>query len=122
MKRFALPLVLALALGTLLAAAPAHAAFIEMSGKVNLIRVQDTGQLFGPPGDVIDADVIFTLTTQAGKAFGFQLRPGTNELARDGMLDLLRDAFQNNWTVVINCTVDPGHNNSLCSRVWIVKP
>ena len=121
MKRFALPLVLALTLGFVLAAAPARADFIELSGKVNLIRVQDTGQLYGPPGDVIDADVIFTLTTQPGKAYGFQLRPGSNELTRAGMLDLLRDAFQNNWTVVLNCTVNAGHNNSLCSRVWIVK-
>jgi hypothetical protein len=121
MKRFALPLVLALTLGFVLATAPAHAEFLQTSGQVNLIRVQDIGQQFGPPGDVIDADVIFTLANQPGKAFGFQLRLGTNELARQGMLDLLRDAFQNNWTVVINFNRDPGDNNGIATRLWIVK-
>lgn len=121
MKRFALPLVLALTLGFVLTTASAHAEFLETSGKVNLIRVQDTGQQFGPPGDVIDADVIFTLAGQPGRAWGFQLRPGANELTRAGMLDLLRDAFQNNWTVVLDFNRDPGHNNGIATRVWIVK-
>jgi hypothetical protein len=120
MKRFALPLVLALALGFVLAAAPAHAVLGETSGKVTLIRVQDVGQLYGPPGDVIDADVIFTLSNSTANAYGFQLRPGANELTRAGMLDLLRDAFENNWTVTINFNFDPGHNNGIATRVWIV--
>ena len=37
------------------------------------------------------------------------------------MLDLLRDAFANNWTVVINYNIDPGRNNGMANRLWVVK-
>lgn len=120
MKQSALTLALAL-IAVLVTATPAHAAYLETSGKVTILRVQDVGQQFGPPGDVIDADVIFTLSTSPGKAYGFQLRAGTHELARQGMLDLLRDAFANNWTVVINFNIEPGRNNGMANRLWIIK-
>jgi hypothetical protein len=119
MKRFAIaPTLLAIAL---LATAPAHADLLEAAGKVTLLRVHDVGTAYGPPGDVIDTEVIFTLSTSPGKAYGFQLRSGTNQLAHQGMLDLLRDAFTNNWTVVTDFTRDPVKNNGVAIRVWIVK-
>ena len=37
------------------------------------------------------------------------------------MLDLLRDAFTNNWTVVTDFNRDPVKNNGVAFRVWIVK-
>jgi hypothetical protein len=121
MKRYALSLTLALVVGSLMVTVSAEAAFVSTSGKVNLIRVQDVGQLYGAPGDVIDVDVIFTLTTSPGKAFGFQLRTGTNQLTREGMLNLLRDAFNNNWTVIVEYNIEPGKNNGVASRVFVVR-
>jgi hypothetical protein len=37
---------------------------------------------------------------------GFQLRNDESRPVRQGMLDLLRDAFNHNWTVVIDYTID----------------
>ncbi len=115
------PFVLALLAVALLATVPAHADLLEAAGKVTMLRVHDVGTAYGPPGDVIDTEVVFQLSGNPGKAYGFQLRSGTNQLAHQGMLDLLRDAFNNNWTVVTDFNRDPAKNNGVAIRVWIVK-
>lgn len=105
----------------LVSAAPADAALLNTSGKLTLLRVHDVGTAYGPAGDIIDTEVIFTLNSSPGKAYGFQLRSGTNQFAHQGMLDLLRDAFNNNWTVACDFNRDPAKNNGVVIRVWIVK-
>lgn len=62
-------------------------------GRVTLLRVHDVGTKYGPANDQLDAEVIIWLDTEAEKAFGFQLQPDEHENAYRGMLDLLRDAF-----------------------------
>ena len=62
-------------------------------GRVTLLRVHDVGTGFGPPGDQLDAEVIAQLDTEPGRWFGFQLRNDGDREANEGMLDLLRDAF-----------------------------
>jgi len=88
-------------------------------GKVTLLRAHDVGTGFGPPADFIDAEVVVRLDSQPGRSFGFQLRNDTNEGARRAMLNLLRDAFNHNWTVRIDY-VDSGGNNSLLLRTTIL--
>lgn len=62
-------------------------------GQITLLRVHDLGTGFGPPGDQLDGEVIVFLDSQPEKAFGFQLRTGADQPVAEGMLDLLRDAF-----------------------------
>ena len=99
---------------------PAHGQ-VNASGKVTLLRVHDVGTGYGPANDFIDVEVVIWLDSQAGKAFGFQLRNDANLPARQGMLDLLRDAFEHNWTVSIDHMTAPGKSNGVIIRTWITK-
>ena len=49
-------------------------------------------------------------------AFGFQLRNDNNRSARAGMLDLLRDALDHNWTALIDYNIDAGKTNGSIIR------
>ncbi|MEP0265344.1 hypothetical protein [Dokdonia sp.] len=99
----------------------------QVSGKVNFIRVHEVGGKYGPPNDQIDAEVIIKFRNHPGKAFGFTLRNDTNESVKNGMLDILRDAFKNDYTVTIDYKakagndVRPAGKNGLIIRVWITK-
>ena len=101
--------------------AHAQADLVQSTGKVSLLRVHDRGTKYGPPADQIDVEAIVWLNTEPGKAFGFQLRNDENQLVRQGMLDLLRDAFNNGWTVTIDYNITPGKKNGVVIRVWLTK-
>jgi hypothetical protein len=88
MKR--LQWVLAFVAAAALLTAQVHAERLQASGRITMLRVHDVGTKFGPPTDQIDVEVVITLNTESGKAFGFQLRNDANRPARQGMLDLLR--------------------------------
>jgi len=112
--------VTALLLAALLgAASAADAALLQRQGKVTFLRVHDVGTGFGPPGDQIDVEVVFQLDTQPLKSFGFQVRNDANRAARQGMLELLRDAFNRGWTVVVDFDIDDpvNDNNGVAIRV-----
>jgi len=79
-------------------------AVVAAEGRLTLLRVHDVGTKFGPPTDILDAEVIVRLDSQAEKAFGFQLRTDGNEQARRGMLDTLRDAFNRGTPVRVEYT------------------
>ena len=100
---------------------PAHAGLLESKGKITFLRVHDVGTGFGPPTDFLDVEVVVQLDTQPGKSFGFQLRNDNNRPARQGMLDLLRDAFANNLPVLIDYNVTPPKVNGVIIRVAVVK-
>jgi hypothetical protein len=118
MKYIGLAIVVALLLTVL--AAPASAQ-VNASGKITLLRVHELGSGYGPPSDFIDVEAVIWLDSQPGKAFGFQLRTDQNLPVRQGMLDLLRDAFANNWTVSIDYLAPADHtNNFVLVRVWVV--
>ena len=72
-----------------------------------------------------DAVEFFTthigLDSQPGKFFGFQLRNDAKLPARQGMLDLLRDAFERNLIVNIDFFQKPGKNNNILFRVWLTR-
>ncbi|MCQ6275420.1 hypothetical protein JMM81_10660 [Bacillus sp. V3B] len=93
----------------------------QAKGKVTLLRVHDVGTGYGPSQDFIDVEVVFWLDTHPRMAFGFQLRNDKNRPAREGMLSLLREAFENNWTVTTDYSIDPGKKNGVAIRVWATK-
>jgi hypothetical protein len=49
------------------------------------------------------------------------LRDDTNRLAHAGMLDLLHDAFNHNWTATIDHDAPTGKQNGVIIRVALVK-
>ncbi len=101
---------------------PVNADLIQSSGKITFLRVHDVGTGFGPPSDFIDVEVVIQINTRPGESFGFQLRNDANRAARQGMLDLLRDAFNNNGTVVIDYDIAPPRKNGVIIRVALTKP
>ena len=96
-------------------------ALLQSSGKLTFLRVHDVGTKFGPPTDQIDVEVVMKLTTQPDRAMGFTLRNDTNRLTHQGMLDLLRDAFTHNWTVVVDYDLIEGKHNGVAIRVALTK-
>lgn len=119
MNRAVRVVIAALALTVLASRASAQ---VNATGKVKLLRVHDVGTGYGPPTDFIDVEAVVWLDTQPGKAFGFQLRNDPKLPARQGMLDLLRDALANNWTVSIDYLIPPNHlNNFVIIRTWVTK-
>jgi len=93
----------------------------QSSGKLTLLRVHKKSSKYGPNNDRIDVEVVVWLDSESGKAFGFQLRNDGNRPARQGMLDLLRDAFNNNWTTTIDYEIGPSKSNGVILRVWLTK-
>ncbi len=96
-------------------------ALLESSGKLTFLRVHDVGTGWGPPNDQIDVEVIVKLDSQPNNAYGFQLRNDNNRPARAGMLDLLRDAFNHNWTVTIDYNINPGKTNGVIIRTALTR-
>jgi hypothetical protein len=95
--------------------------------QLTMLRVHEVETKYGPDNDQINVEVVITLANHQG-AFGFQLRPGSladannSRLARQGMLDLLRDAFNHNWRVNIDYDIAPQKTNGYIVRVWLTKP
>ncbi len=96
-------------------------ALVQSSGNVTFLRVHNVGTRFGPSTDQIDVEVVAKLSSQPDRAMGFQLRNDTNRPARQGMLDLLRDAFNHNWTAVIDYDLPSGKKNGVAIRVALRK-
>jgi hypothetical protein len=94
---------------------------LAATGKLTFLRAHDLGTKFGPASDQIDVEVVTKVSSEPGKAMGFQLRNDGNRAARQGMLDLLRDAFNHNWTVTIDYDIDPGKTNGVAMRVALRK-
>jgi hypothetical protein len=74
----------------------------EATGLITMLRVHDQGTGFGPPYDFMDVEVVITLDSEPGKAFGLQLRKNPNGPAASGMLDLLRNCFSRQRPVTLD--------------------
>ena len=96
-------------------------ALLQSTGKLTFLRVHDVETKFGPPTDQINVEVVMKLDTFPKRAMGFQLRNDSNRPARQGMLDLLRDAFNNNWKVSVDFELPTGKNNGVIIRVALQK-
>jgi len=120
MKRSAV-LIAALLLLSVIATS-ASAQVLNARGRLTLLRVHDLGTNFGPPNDVLEAEVVIAIDTEPSKFFGFQLRNDANLPVRQAMFDLLRDAFARNLPVNIDFRQVAGRNNSVLFRVWLTPP
>ena len=97
-------------------------ALLNLSGKIVMLRVNEVGDSFGKPPDNFVVEVVVQLDSHAaGAASGFQLRADGNQPARQGMLDLLRDAFNNGWRVHVDHEVPAGKTKGTIVRTWITK-
>jgi hypothetical protein len=96
-------------------------AILQSSGRLTFLRVHDVGTGWGPNQDHLDVEAIIKLDSRPENAFGFQLRNDGNRPARQGMLDLLRDAFNHNWRVTIDYDIEEGKKNGRLFRVWLTK-
>lgn len=102
---------------------PQASRLIQSQGKVTFLRVHDVGSRYGPPTDQIDVEVVTGLDSVPDRRMGFQLRDDENRVARQGMLDLLRDAYTHDWTVLIDYSIDldNGKKNGEAIRVALKK-
>ena len=94
---------------------------VNIQGKISLLRVHDVGTKYGPPQDQLDVEVVVILQSAPDRAFGFQLRNDANRPVRQGMLDVLRDAFANNANVAMDFMAPAGKKNGVIIRVWEFK-
>ena len=99
----------------------AQTQLLQSTGKLTMLRAHDLGTGFGPGSDFLDVEVVIRLDTAPGKSFGFQMRDDNKLPARQAMFSLLRDAFNNNWTVTTDYYLDVGKNNGEIIRVWLTK-
>jgi hypothetical protein len=91
-----------------------------ITGRVTMLRVHDLGTGYGPSNDFLDGEVVIHLD-HGTMGLGFQLRNDGNLPVNRAMLDLLHDAFRNDWTVVIHYWILPGKNNGEIYRVILTK-
>lgn len=101
--------------------AQASADVNSRGGRITFLRVHDVGSKFGPPSDELDVEVVIQLNGNTTESFGFQLRNDIHRAARQGMLDLLRDAFNNNWNVHVDYEFTPPKRNGVIFRVAVTK-
>lgn len=94
----------------------------QATGHITFLRVHDLGTGYGPGHDFIDGEVVIHLDSEGGRGFGFQLRNDDFRPAREGMFNLLRDAFNHNWIVTIDYLIESGKSNGHIVRVWLTKP
>jgi hypothetical protein len=121
MKKFVLALFITLTCSGVLIGSVLAADLLQSTGKLTFLRVHDVGTAWGPPTDRLDVEVVVKLDVLPDQAFGFQLRNDSNQVARQGMLDLLRDAFNNDWTVSIDYYIDPDKRNGRIIRIALQK-
>jgi len=91
-------------------------------GRITLLRVHNPGGGFGPATDRIDGEVVITLDTEPGRAFGFQLRNDSNLPVRRRMLSLLRDAFANDRPIAVDYLRTGQHNGTLIRVTELPAP
>ncbi len=93
----------------------------QSEGQITFLRVNEVGDSYGPAGDAIQVEAIIQLDTLPGMAFGFELRNDKQRPAHQGMLDVLRDAFVNDISVLIDYFIPEGNKNGTLFRVAATK-
>jgi hypothetical protein len=65
-------------------------------------------------------EVVFQFSNDE-RHFGFQLRADKQRVAHQGMLDILRDAFNYDWRVTTDFEIEEDKKNGKSIRVWLTK-
>jgi len=94
---------------------------LQRSGKLTFLRVHELGTGYGPNNDFIEGEVVAKIDSEPSVAFGFELRDDSGGPAHQGMLSLLRDAFENGWEVTVDYDLEPGRSNGALIRVALIR-
>ncbi len=94
---------------------------LHSDGKLRGLRVQEVGDVYGGGNDQLNVQVVVWLDSTPGQAFGFQLLNDANALAHQAMLDVLRDAFSNDWKVRLEYSIEEDKRNGTIFRVIVSK-
>jgi hypothetical protein len=90
----------------------------QVTGKLTYLLVRQAR----PPNDFLDVEVIVGLHTDPVRRFGFKFGGAVNnDFIHQGMLDILRDAFNNNWQTTIDYRIDLTNNDGIIQQVKISK-
>jgi hypothetical protein len=84
---------------------PQGAGLFSATGKLKHLRVNELNDSFGGCPDCITTEVVFNLNG-SNNWYGLRLLNDSNLVPHQGALDLLRDAFNNNWTVQVDYSDD----------------
>ena len=77
---------------------------------------------FGPPTDHIRVHAVVQLNSEPTKFMGFPLTDDADRLVYEGWLEMLREAFSRNHTVVVESDFDTqGGNNGVVRMVTLTK-
>lgn len=95
---------------------------IRTEGKLIFLRVHRLETGFGGEGDKIEGEVVGKISSQPTHAFGFTLRRNPDLPTHQAMLDLLRDAFANDWTLTVEYELDEGDRNGQVLRIELERP
>lgn len=77
----------------------------QHAGKLSRIRVNEVNGSFGGCPNCITAEIVFQFTNDS-RWFGLRLLNDANLAPHQAAVDLLRDAFNNDWTVQIDYSDD----------------
>jgi hypothetical protein len=95
---------------------------LSHQGKVTFLRVHRVLG-FGPPSDHISVHAVIRLSTQPNRFMGFRLQQDADRVVHEGWLDMLRDAFNLNHTVIVESDFDTqAGNNGVIRTVVLQKP
>ncbi|MCC6998369.1 MAG: hypothetical protein IT370_27405 [Deltaproteobacteria bacterium] len=114
---------------TLLMASIAFIAFVSghrpaaaavFSGQVTFLRFNDFNDVYGPPGDSMNAEVFFSVSGAPGRVFGLTLRNDSQMLPHTAAVQLLRDSFIYGYTLCTEADTSLPGVNKLVSlgRIW----
>lgn len=101
--------------------AMAVAPFFTNGAIPNYIRVGPVGDSWGPPSDMIQAEVVFTLAGDS-KAYGINLTSDADSATHQAMFDLVRDGFTNGLKIGVDVMSPGSHTtNFMPTRVYLIR-
>jgi hypothetical protein len=95
---------------------------LRSTGRISMLRVHDLGTKYGPANDQIDVEVVVKLDSRPNDAYGFTLRDDPAGPSHQGMLDLLRDAFNLGWSTTLVYDIGAGKRHGILVRAWVTRP
>lgn len=93
----------------------------QFQGKVVFMSAIEQGTGYGPPTDFIDVEAVIRLDAYPDNRFGLKLHDDAALPTHTAMFELLRDAVENNYTVIIDVAIPPGKQNGTIIRVAVIK-
>lgn len=94
----------------------------QITGQLTYLLVRDAR----PLNDSLDVELIVELDTAPVTRFGFKFGEvfsgGIKEIIHHSMMDMLRDAFNNNWQVTLDYVFDSTGRDGIIRQIRIEPP